>query len=166
MPGSGPARYVQVMNSRVHVGFIVSAEGAIFSGLASMVVAPTVRGEVGILARHAPMLARLKAEVVRVTLGGVQEGEKSFFVSSGLLEVQPYIVTKLADTVLRDEQMDEVAALAAKQRVEREFNGKKLTPEESDNRPAARGRRAAREKKGRVEVRRVPTPAGIIINIF
>ncbi len=109
---------------------IVSAEGAIFSGLASMLVAPTARGEVGVLARHAPLLARLKAGVVRVTLGGVQEGEKTFFVSGGFLEVQPHIVTVLADTALRDEQMDEAAALAAKERVEKELDGRKLPPEE------------------------------------
>jgi F-type H+-transporting ATPase subunit epsilon len=106
---------------------IVSAEGALFSGVASMVVAPTVTGEVGILARHAPLLARLKAGAVRVALGGVKEGEEEvFFISGGLLEIQPHVVTILADTTVRTKDMDEAAARAAVARIEKQMGGRQL----------------------------------------
>jgi len=114
------------MSLTFHVD-IVSAEGALFSGVASMVIAPTVTGEVGILARHAPLLARLKAGVVRVALGGVKEGEEEvFFISGGLLEIQPHVVTILADTTVRTKDMDEAAARAAVARIEKEMGGQQL----------------------------------------
>jgi len=114
------------MSLTFHVD-IVSAEGAIFSGIASMVVAPTVTGELGILARHAPLLARLKAGAVRVELGGVKEGEEEvFFISGGLLEIQPHVVTILADTTVRTRDMDEAAARAAVARIEKEMGGQQL----------------------------------------
>jgi F-type H+-transporting ATPase subunit epsilon len=100
----------------VHVD-IVSAEARIFSGLAEMVCAPAVMGEVGILPRHAPFLTQLKPGEVRLTL---PEGKQEFFyVSGGLLEVQPHLVTVLADTALRAHDLDEAAALEAKQRAEK-----------------------------------------------
>jgi F-type H+-transporting ATPase subunit epsilon len=112
---------------------VVSAEGAIFSGIASMLVAPTVTGEVGILARHAPLLARLKAGVVRVMLGGVKQGEEeTFFISGGFLEVQPQSATILADTTLRTKDMDEAAARAAVTRIEKEMGGRQLPKVEYD----------------------------------
>ncbi len=95
---------------------IVSAERAIFSGLAEMVVVPTEGGEIGVLPRHAPLLARLRPGLVRVVRGGADR-EEEFFVSSGFLEVQPSLVTVLADSVLRNEEMDRAAALAAMERV-------------------------------------------------
>lgn len=114
------------MSLSFHVD-VVSAEGAIFSGIATMVIAPTVAGEVGILARHAPLLARLKAGVVRVALGGVKEGEEeAFFISGGFLEVQPHVVTILADTTVRTSDLDEAAARAAVARIEKEMKGRKL----------------------------------------
>lgn len=114
------------MSLTFHVD-IVSAEGALFSGVASMVIAPTVTGELGILARHAPLLARLKAGVVRVALGGVKEGEEEvFFISGGLLEIQPHVVTILADTTVRTKDMDEAAARAAVARIEKEMGGQQL----------------------------------------
>ena len=114
------------MSLTFHVD-IVSAEGALFSGTARMVVAPTVTGELGILARHAPLLARLKAGVVRVALGGVEEGEEEvFFISGGLLEIQPHVVTILADTTVRTKDMDEAAARAAVERIEKEMVGQQL----------------------------------------
>jgi F-type H+-transporting ATPase subunit epsilon len=99
----------------IHVD-IVSAEGEIFSGAATMVFAPGADGELGIAPRHAPLLTLLKAGEVRVQ---TQDGaEQHFFVGGGALEVQPSRVTVLADTALRAKDLDENAALAAKQRAE------------------------------------------------
>jgi F-type H+-transporting ATPase subunit epsilon len=95
---------------------IVSAEGEIFSGPATMVFAPASEGDVGIAPRHAPLLSLLKAGEVRVQ---TPDGEEHFFfVGGGALEVQPAKVTVLADTALRARDIDEAAALAAKQRAE------------------------------------------------
>jgi F-type H+-transporting ATPase subunit epsilon len=94
---------------------IVSAEQEIFSGTAEMVFAPLVTGEVGILPRHAPLLAPLKPGEVRVRTG---HEELAFYVSGGMLEVQPHVVTVLADTALRAKDIDEAAALKAKERAE------------------------------------------------
>jgi F-type H+-transporting ATPase subunit epsilon len=99
----------------IHVD-IVSAEGEIFSGEASMVFAPAVMGEIGIAPRHAPLLTTLKPGEVRVqTPAG---DEQFFYVSGGAIEVQPHLVTVLADTALRARDLDEAAALQAKQRAE------------------------------------------------
>lgn len=98
----------------IHVD-IVSAEKEIYSGLAEMVFAPLVTGEVGILPRHAPLLARMKPGEVRVR---TPSEELSFYVSGGMLEVQPHVVTVLADTALRAKDIDEAAALQAKERAE------------------------------------------------
>ena len=99
----------------IHVD-IVSAEGEIFAGAASMVFAPGTDGELGIAPRHAPLLTMLKAGEVRVQTPDGQE--QHFFVGGGALEVQPNKVTVLADTALRAKDIDEAAALAAKQRAE------------------------------------------------
>jgi F-type H+-transporting ATPase subunit epsilon len=99
----------------IHVD-IVSAEGEIFSGAASMVFAPGSQGELGIAPRHAPLLTLLKPGEVRVqTADGA---EQHSFIGGGALEVQPNKVTVLADTALRAKDLDENAALAAKQRAE------------------------------------------------
>jgi F-type H+-transporting ATPase subunit epsilon len=103
------------MASTIHVD-IVSAEGQIFSGDASMVFVPGSQGELGIAPRHAPLLTTLKAGEVRVQREGQEE--QSFFVGGGALEVQPHQVTVLADTAVRAHDLDEAAALAAKQRAE------------------------------------------------
>ncbi|ASQ44622.1 F0F1 ATP synthase subunit epsilon [Legionella clemsonensis] len=95
---------------------IVSAEQEIFSGVVEMVVATGELGEIGIVPGHAPLLTLLKPGEIRVTLpGGAQE---VYYVSGGMLEVQPYYVTVLADAVERAEEIDEAAALAAKARAE------------------------------------------------
>jgi len=104
----------------VHVD-IVSAEGEIFSGAASMVFAPGAQGELGIAPRHAPLLTLLKAGEVRVQTPDGQE--QQFFVGGGALEIQPNRVTVLADTALRAKDLDEQAALAAKQRAEDTLRG-------------------------------------------
>ena len=93
---------------------IVSAEGEIFSGEAEMVFAPARLGEVGIAPRHAPLLTDLIPGEVRVQT--VEEDEKLFYVTGGVLEVQPHLVTVLADSALRADQLDESAALAARER--------------------------------------------------
>ena len=78
---------------------IVSAETEIYSGPAEMVFAPAIMGEVGITPRHAPLLTRLRPGEVRVR---VPDGEEqSFYVSGGILEIQPHVVTVLSDTALR-----------------------------------------------------------------
>ena len=95
---------------------IVSAEGEIYSGVAAMVFVPAVQGELGIAPRHAPLLTMLKAGEVRVQS---PDGEEhAFYVGGGALEIQPQRVTVLADTALRAKDLDEAAALAAKQRAE------------------------------------------------
>jgi F-type H+-transporting ATPase subunit epsilon len=94
---------------------IVSAEGEIFSGPAEIVFVPATEGELGITPRHAPLLTLIKAGEVRVKTA---EGETSVFVGGGALEVQPNRVTVLADTAVRAHDIDEAAALAAKQRAE------------------------------------------------
>jgi F-type H+-transporting ATPase subunit epsilon len=95
---------------------IVSAEGELFSGPAAVVFAPAQEGDLGIYPRHAPLLTLLKAGEVRVQMPDGQE--QFFFVGGGALEVQPHHVTVLADTALRARDIDEAAALAAKQRAE------------------------------------------------
>ena len=95
---------------------IVSAEREIYSGLAEMVVATGVLGEIGITPGHAPLLTLLKPGEIRVTKQGGKE--EIYYVSGGMLEVQPSCVTVLADTVERADSLDEAAALTAKARAE------------------------------------------------
>ncbi len=99
------------MPMTMHVN-IVSAENEIYSGTVIQVFAPAEMGEVGIMPRHAPMLSTLKPGVVRVVL---QEGdEQTFYVSGGILEIQPHVVTILSDTAMRAKDIDESAAMEAK----------------------------------------------------
>ena len=93
---------------------IVSAEGEIHSGDANMVYAPAQMGEVGIAPRHAPLLTSLKPGEVRVE--DVDGKEHFFYVTGGMLEVQPHLVTVLADTALRGDELDEAAAKKRKNR--------------------------------------------------
>jgi F-type H+-transporting ATPase subunit epsilon len=104
------------MSMTIHIN-IVSAETEIFSGTANMVFAPAEMGEVGIAPRHTPLLTRLKPGEVRVQMEG--QDEQFFYVSGGMLEIQPHLVTVLADTALRATDLDEAAALQAKERAER-----------------------------------------------
>ncbi len=104
------------MAMTIHVD-IVSAESEIYSGLVEMVFAPASEGEVGVLPGHAPLLTRLVPGEVRVK--PPNEPEQSFYVSGGLLEVQPHYVTVLSDTAARAHDVDEAAARAAKEAAER-----------------------------------------------
>jgi len=105
--------------STIHVD-IVSAEGEIFTGEATMVFAPAIMGELGIAPRHAPLITSLKPGEVRVQLPSGEE--QHIYVSGGALEVQPHIVTVLADTAVRAKDLDEAAAVQAKQRAEEALN--------------------------------------------
>lgn len=122
---------------------IVSAEGEIHSGEAQMVFAPAKMGEIGIAPRHAPLLTALKPGEVRVQ---DPEGKEHFFyVTGGMLEVQPTMVTVLADTALRGEQLDEAAALAARQDAEEALKG---ASEQTD---IARAQRELTEARARYQ---------------
>jgi len=103
------------MAMNIHVD-IVSAEREIFSGSVEAVFASAVMGELGIYPRHTPLLTRLKAGEVRVLVNGKEE---QFYVSGGMLEVQPHVVTVLADTAMRAADVDEAAALEAKEDAQR-----------------------------------------------
>ena len=102
---------------------IVSAEQEIYSGTAEMVFAPLSTGEVGVLPRHAPLIALMKPGEVRVRTSNNEELQ--FYVSGGILEVQPHVVTVLADTAVRAKDLDEAAVLAAKQRAEEALKDRK-----------------------------------------
>ena len=98
---------------------IVSAHAEIFSGEATMLIASGIAGELGITPRHAPLITQLKAGPVRVLM---EDGEEEFFfVSGGILEVQPHMITVLTDTATRGADIDEVAAKAAKAEAERQL---------------------------------------------
>ena len=104
------------MAMTIHVD-VVSAERSLFSGPAEFVVVPAAMGEVGIYPRHTPLLTRIKPGSVRLKLPDREE-EELIYVSGGLLEVQPQMVTILADTAVRGRDLDEVKAQEAKQRAE------------------------------------------------
>ncbi len=103
------------MAMTIHVD-IVSAEEQIFSGPAEMVYAPAIMGEVGIAPRHTPLISPLKPGEVRLDMGNGKE--EFFFISGGILEVQPHVVTVLSDTAIRAADLDEAAAIEAKKRAE------------------------------------------------
>ncbi|MFN3885086.1 MAG: F0F1 ATP synthase subunit epsilon [Rhodocyclaceae bacterium] len=100
----------------VHVD-VVSAEESIFSGLAEFVVLPGEAGELGILPGHMPLMTRIKPGAVRLKIPNQNE-EELIFVAGGVLEVQPGLVTVLADTAIRGKDLDEAKALEAKKRAE------------------------------------------------
>ena len=110
------------MAMTMHVD-IVSAELEIFSGPAQFLLAPAEMGEVGIMPRHAPLLSTLRAGEVKVTTGSGEE--EYYYISGGVLEVQPHTVTILSDTAVRAADLDEAAALEAKNRAEQALKDKK-----------------------------------------
>ena len=109
------------MAMTMHVD-IVSAEKQLFSGTAEVVVAPAVNGEVGIHPRHTQLITPLKPGEVRITKQGGEE--ESIYVSGGILEVQPHVVTILSDTAVRAADLDEAAAVEAKNRAEQALKDK------------------------------------------
>ena len=104
------------MAMTIHVD-IVSAEQALFSGIAEYVIVPAEMGEVGIYPRHAQMLTRIKPGSVRIKKPDVAE-EELIYVSGGMLEVQPHMITILSDTAIRGKDLDESRALEAKRLAE------------------------------------------------
>jgi F-type H+-transporting ATPase subunit epsilon len=104
----------------IHVD-IVSAEGAIHSGDAKMLFAPGRMGDLGITPRHAPLLTALKPGEVRIH--DTDGKEHFYYITGGMLEIQPHLVTVLADTALRGDQLDEAAVLAAKHQAEEALRG-------------------------------------------
>lgn len=101
------------MANTVHID-VVSAEASIFSGEAEFVVVPASAGEVGIYPHHAPMITTIKPGTLRIKLADGAE-ETLIFISGGLLEVQPDLITVLADTAVRGHDLDEAKAIAAKE---------------------------------------------------
>ena len=104
------------MAATIHVD-VVSAEESIFSGEAEFVVLPGEAGELGIYPRHAPLITRIKPGAVRIRPAGGGE-ENLIFVAGGILEVQPALVTVLADTAIRGRDLDETKAMEAMKRAE------------------------------------------------
>ena len=102
---------------------VVSAEESIFSGLAEFVAAPAAMGEVGIYPRHAPMITTIKPGALRVKVPDEAE-ETLIFISGGILEVQPGVITVLADTAIRGHDLDEASALEAKRLAEEAMRDK------------------------------------------
>ena len=132
---------------------IVSAEKQIFSGLVEMIVAAGTEGDLGIGYGHAPLLSGLQPGPIRVI---TQSGEEEvYYISGGYLEVQPHGITVLADTALRAEDMDEAAALQAKEDAEKsmsnrdtEFNYSAATAQLAEATAQLRTLRAMRKKMG------------------
>ena len=111
------------MANTMHVD-VVSAEQAIFSGEAEFVVLPGEAGELGIYPRHTPLITRIRPGAVRIQPAGGGD-ETLIFVAGGILEVQPALVTVLADTAIRGADLDEAKALEAKKRAEEALNSAK-----------------------------------------
>ncbi len=103
----------------LHVS-VVSAEDSIFEGEAEFVAVPSETGELGILPRHTPLIARIKPGAVRIKVASAtgDSKEELVFVNGGIVEVQPKVVTVLADTAIRGKDLDEAKALEAKKRAE------------------------------------------------
>ena len=110
------------MANTIHVD-VVSAEEQIYSGEAEFVVLPGIMGELGIYPRHTPLFTQIKPGAVRIKVPG-QAQEEFVFVQGGFLEVQPHVITVLADTAIRAKDLDEKAALDAKQAAEEAMRNK------------------------------------------
>ena len=104
------------MAMTIHVD-VVSAEESLFSGIAEFVAVPAEMGELGVYPRHAPLLTKVKPGAVRIKVPD-QEEEVLIFVSGGMLEIQPNVVTVLSDTAIRGKDLDEAKANEAKRKAE------------------------------------------------
>ena len=102
---------------------VVSAEEQIYSGEAEFVVLPGMMGELGVYPRHTPLFTQIRPGAVRIKPAGTQD-EELVFVHGGFLEVQPHLVTVLADTAIRAKDLDEKAALEAKRTAEEAMQNK------------------------------------------
>ena len=109
---------------------VVSLEAKIFSGLVEMVVVTGSMGELGVLPRHTPLLTTIKPGQIRITLPG--GGQDIYYISGGILEVRPSLVTVLADTVIRAADLDEAAAISARENAERMLADKKSNVDFTD----------------------------------
>jgi F-type H+-transporting ATPase subunit epsilon len=112
-----------IMPMTIHLD-VVSAEESIFSGLAEFVVAPAIMGEIGIYPHHAPLITKIKPGALRVKVPDQAE-ETLIFVSGGILEIQPGVITVLADTAIRGHDLDEASALEAKRQAEEAMRDRK-----------------------------------------
>lgn len=133
---------------------IVSAEEELFSGLVEMIVATGIEGELGISYGHAPLLTGLKPGPVRIIKAGGEE--EVYFLSGGHLEVQPHVVSILADTALRADDIDEAAALEAQKEAEQalhnqsgEFNYSRAASQLAEAAAQLRTIQAIRRKAGK-----------------
>ena len=104
------------MSSKTLTLDIVSAEQTVFSGEAKMLVVTGVMGELGIMPGHSPLLTEVKPGQIRITT--VDETQELFYISGGMIEVQPYVVTIMADTVVRAADIDEDAAMQAQEKAQ------------------------------------------------
>lgn len=129
---------------------IVSAEEEIFSGLVEMIVAAGAEGDLGITYGHAPLLTSLNPGPIRIIKQGGEE--EIYYLSGGYLEVQPHVVSILADTALRADDMDEAAALEAKQQAEQALHNQ--SGEFNYSRAAAELAEAAAQLRTLEQVRR------------
>ncbi|QNM96605.1 F0F1 ATP synthase subunit epsilon [Chitinimonas koreensis] len=111
------------MAMTMHVD-VVSAEEQIYSGTAEFLAAPGEMGEIGVLPRHAPLLTRIKPGALRIKVANSNDEEVLVYVSGGILEVQPHVVTVLADTAIRGSDLDEAKALEAKKLAEEALNNR------------------------------------------
>ncbi len=135
--------------STIHVD-IVSAEGEIFSGDVEMIVAPAKMGELGIKPRHAPLITNLQPGEIRLQIP--DEEERQIYVTGGILEVQPHLVTVLADSALHADQLDEEAAREAQEAAEKAMAGavgEDLATAQGDLVEAAARYRAAQKLRGK-----------------
>lgn len=101
---------------------VVSAEKELFSGTINAVFAPAQMGDVGIYPRHTPLVTGLRPGELKISIEGHED--QYLYVSGGILEVQPHVVTVLSDTAIRAEDLDEAKALEAKQRAEEAMKDK------------------------------------------
>lgn len=106
---------------------VVSAEESLYSGTVEEVIAPGIMGEFGILPRHSPLISQLRPGELKYK---TSEGMESLFVSGGILEVQPHVITVLSDTAIRASDLDEQSAVEARERAETALAGK--DPEDMD----------------------------------
>ncbi len=116
------------MSMTMHLD-IVSAEQEIFNGTVHMVVAPAEMGDIGIMPRHSPLITRMRPGEIKVVVEGKED--QFFYVSGGMLEIQPHIVTVLSDTAMRAKDLDEERVLEMKRRAEAVLSDKRSEYEEA-----------------------------------